>query len=258
MSSDFEYLEGGRESSIKKKDNIVYRPSHKWTSTVHKFLNSLIQNDFTCVPRPLGINDTNDEMVSFVKGDVHNGILPEPLKSDETLVSVANLMKEYHTASESFVENLTGDEIWMLPPRTPKQVICHGDFAPYNIVMENQKAVGIIDFDTIHPGPRIWDVAYAVYRWVPLMAPQNVESFGDSKQQIERLKLFLDTYGDIESDIESVLKEVVNRLESLVQLTNKKALEGDVDFQKCIEDGHHLLYITDAKYILKLIRENNS
>jgi len=34
--------------------------------------------------------------------------------------------------------------------------------------------VALIDFDTAHPGPRIWDVAYAAYRFVPLtVAPEE-------------------------------------------------------------------------------------
>ncbi len=34
------------------------------------------------------------------------------------------------------------------------------DFAPYNITFVDGCVHGIIDFDTLHPGPRIWDVAY--------------------------------------------------------------------------------------------------
>jgi aminoglycoside phosphotransferase (APT) family kinase protein len=55
----------------------------------------------------------------------------------------------------------------------PIEVMCHGDFAPYNVTIVDGEAFGIIDFDTLHPGPKMWDIAYAVYRWVPFTNPAN-------------------------------------------------------------------------------------
>ena len=51
--------------------------------------------------------------------------------------------------------------------------MCHGDFAPYNITFVDRCVHGIIDFDTLHPGPRIWDVAYAVYRRSPFVSSKD-------------------------------------------------------------------------------------
>ncbi|WP_405867085.1 phosphotransferase [Streptomyces sp. NBC_01515] len=44
----------------------------------------------------------------------------------------------------------------------PVEVICHGDFAPYNCVFTGEGAVGLIDFDAARPGPRAWDLALHV------------------------------------------------------------------------------------------------
>lgn len=62
----------------------------------------------------------------------------------------------------------------MLSAVNPIEVMCHGDFAPYNVVLNGSDAVGIIDFDTLHPGSRLSDVAYAVYRWAPLKIPETL------------------------------------------------------------------------------------
>ncbi|MGI4776165.1 MAG: phosphotransferase [Janthinobacterium lividum] len=32
--------------------------------------------------------------------------------------------------------------------------MCHGDFAPHNVVYSKDQAIGIIDFDVCHPAPR--------------------------------------------------------------------------------------------------------
>jgi hypothetical protein len=36
---------------------------------------------------------------------------------------------------------------------------------PYNTIDIEAKAVALIDFETAAPGPRIWDLAFAVYRF---------------------------------------------------------------------------------------------
>ena len=52
-------------------------------------------------------------------------------------------------------------------------MICHNDYAPYNLVFRDGRLVGVIDFETAAPGPRAWDLAYLAYRLVPLAAPGN-------------------------------------------------------------------------------------
>jgi hypothetical protein len=65
--------------------------------------------------------------------------------------------------------------------------MCHGDAAQYNTVVKDGVAVGFIDFDAAHPGPRVWDVVYAVYRFAPLQGPDNPESFGTPREQGRRV-----------------------------------------------------------------------
>ena len=52
--------------------------------------------------------------------------------------------------------------------RAPVEVICHNDFATYNLVFDGENVVGVIDWDFASPGPRLWDIAYLAYRIVPL------------------------------------------------------------------------------------------
>ncbi|MDD6792702.1 MAG: phosphotransferase, partial [Thermobifida fusca] len=79
------------------------------------------------------------------------------------------LLRRYHDATVGFVP--PRDAVWQLPERAPREVICHGDVAPYNTVFRTGLPVAFIDFDAAHPGPRLWDLALAAYRFVPLSAP---------------------------------------------------------------------------------------
>jgi hypothetical protein len=77
------------------------------------------------------------------------------------------------------------------------------DFAPYNHVFRDGQFVGAIDFDICYPGPRLWDLAYTAYRYVPL-TPHVDDSIDDGSEwdrthltttQIrERIAAFLGTY----------------------------------------------------------------
>ncbi len=60
----------------------------------------------------------------------------------------------------------------------PIEVICHNDFATYNIIFNHEKPVGIIDFDLAFaaPGPRLWDMAYTLYTCVPLSRLYHTET----------------------------------------------------------------------------------
>jgi Ser/Thr protein kinase RdoA (MazF antagonist) len=79
------------------------------------------------------------------------------------------MLREYHDATAGFP--LPGP--WRLPAHEPAEVICHNDFAPYNLVFRDGRPAGAIDFDAASPGPRVWDLAYLAYRLVPLTAPEN-------------------------------------------------------------------------------------
>lgn len=248
-----ENLDGGRQDSITRKGKRVHRPANEWTPTVHRFLRSLNEHGFNAAPIPYEITAEGEEIVSYLEGEVYNEELPLSLQSDETLLSVVKLIREFHKASASFLNNLDGTESWMLVPREPNEIICHGDIAPYNMVMRGNVATGIIDFDTIHPGPRIWDIAYAAYRWVPLMAPENPESYGSKEDQMRRLRLFLEEYGELNCDIKTMLQTVIDRLTYLVEFMKIKAKDGDVNFQRNIEEGHHFVFLHDIVYVKELL-----
>jgi aminoglycoside phosphotransferase (APT) family kinase protein len=247
--NDFQALNGGRENKVFKTKDHVIRPSGAWTPHVHRFLHFLIQEGFTVVPRPYGTNEKGEEILSFVQGEVYNDPLPEFMLEDKMIRSSARLLRRFHDVSERYIDRLTNQEAWMLSARDPIEVLCHGDFAPYNVTIVDGEAFGIIDFDTLHPGPKLWDIAYAVYRWVPISIPTNPDSRFSLEDQILKAKLFLDTYGVNAEERELLPQTMVDRLTSLVHYMKTQAENGNCDFQKNIDEGHLEIYLNDIEFI---------
>lgn len=237
-------LSGGRDS-IMKDGNCVVRPRKKSTVHIHSFLRELHANDFHKVPVPISISQTN-EVLSFVDGEVFNYPLPKEFYTKEMIVSSAKLLREFHNAGKSYLDKINGKEDWMLPITDPIEVMCHGDFAPYNVTVIHGKASGMIDFDTLHPGSIIEDIAYAIYRWVPFFHNENYLVLST---KIDRTKLFLDEYGISDSKRNHLVDQMISRINNLIQYMEEQASLGEKNFQKNITDGHLNQYVNDIVYL---------
>lgn len=248
---DFETLYGGREGKIKKNGNKVIRPANEWSSDVHRFLKFLISKGFDLVPDPYGFTENNEEILSYIPGTAYNYPLPNIFMNDKMIICSAELLKRYHDIGREYMKNLRGDEKWMLPEVEPLEVMCHGDFAPYNVTLIDEMPMGIIDFDTLHPGPALWDVAYAVYRWVPFTSPENPDHYDDIDEQIRKAKVFMDAYGANSQQREELPGMMVKRLSALVNYMTAQADDGNEDFAGNLEDGHLIIYKNDINYIIK-------
>ena len=242
-------LQGGREGVIYQLGDKVYRPSTQWSESLHMLLNHVKRMGFDAAPVPFGINSEGYDVLSYLVGDVYNYPLSGAVATDQAISSAGRLLRQYHDATVALTqhESLEG-MCWMLPGREPYEVICHGDYAPYNAVLTADTVTGIIDFDTAHPGPRIWDVAYAVYCWAPFKTHEN-DALGNIDEQSKRAKLFCDSYG-LQMEVRSQLIDVmVSRLSALIDFMLKEARKGNDAFINHINDGHHLSYAADIEYI---------
>jgi Ser/Thr protein kinase RdoA (MazF antagonist) len=115
-------------------------------------------------------------------------------------MDVGRALRQWHDATVDFDH---AGAVWDLPSRSPPEVVCHSDFAPYNCVFREGRFAGAIDFDVAAPGPRVWDLAYTAYRFVPLMPPRDAPDFASPGERspfspVEmraRLETFLNAYG---------------------------------------------------------------
>jgi aminoglycoside phosphotransferase (APT) family kinase protein len=120
------------------------------------------------------------------------------------------------------------------------------------VVLDGNPAVAIIDFDTAHPAPRNWDIAYALYRWAPLTSPENEDGFGNKQEKMDRARLFCKAYGLPKAEWVGLIDVVIARLQVLVDFMRVEADAGNEVFQANLAEGHHLLYLQDIAYL----REN--
>lgn len=245
---DGEPLTGGGVNLVVRVGATVRRPTGPWTPAVHALLAHLAACGFTGAPAGHGIDAQGREVLDFVPGEVPGDPLPAYARSDQALGNVARLLRRYHDATEGF-RSTTGAD-WYFPPREPAEVICHGDVAPYNCVFRDGRPVALIDFDTAHPGPRVWDVAYAAYRFVPLSDPRH-DGADPVQEQARRLRLFADAYGLAEGDRPALPATAADRLAHLVRHMHERAAAGDQAFAAHIARGDDVLYGADREHILR-------
>ncbi|CAE6932476.1 hypothetical protein ACOMICROBIO_GDFFDHBD_02692 [Vibrio sp. B1REV9] len=245
-----ETLQGGREWAIYRKDDVVLRPANHWTMTVHLFLKHLHSNGFHACPKPISI-EKGKEILTYVDGQSYNYPLNGPISSIIALKSAAKMLRNLHDASANFLNDHQDTVLhWMLPERLPKEVICHGDFMPYNVALDGECVVGVFDFDTIHPAPRVWDIAMSVYGWAPFKT-NEYDKLGTLEEQIRRAKLFCDSYGCSRLDREELVEVMTLRLTALVNYMRTMATKGDASFQANMQDCHHDAYLQDIEYLRK-------
>ncbi|KKD00810.1 aminoglycoside phosphotransferase family protein [Photobacterium halotolerans] len=243
-----ETLSGGRETGIYRQGETVVRPVQAWSATVHRLLRYLHQQGFRACPEVIGM-DAGSEVLSFVEGETYNYPLEGAIASEEALISAARLLRQLHDASQGFLKTVNLAEMaWMLPARAPAEVICHGDFTPYNVALSGHEVVGVFDFDTAHPAPRLWDIAYSVYCWSPFKT-DPVDQLGTLDTQIARARLFCNSYGVSASDRQQLVSEMIIRLQSLVAFMQAQADMGDAQFVQHFAEGHHLAYLADIDYL---------
>nr|WP_245355662.1 aminoglycoside phosphotransferase family protein [Rhizobium leguminosarum] len=244
-------MEGGRAGQIWRDGNTVIRPSGAWTPTVHRFLRHLRSRGFLAAPEPIEISAEREDVVSFVAGSVCEDLRDPFVGSETMLLSAARLLRDFHTASQGFLERDGEVQTWMLPPQEPREIVCHGDYAPYNVATAEHEAVGIIDFDAAHPAPRLWDLAYAVYRWAPLSDPSNPGVISGLDEQLRRAEIFCMAYSTTAEERRQLPETICSRLQALVNFMQTRASAGDETFVEDVAAGDGRLYLSDIDYISK-------
>jgi hypothetical protein len=243
-----EVLAGGSMTAVVRVGDTVRRTAGPWTPTIHALLRHLRGKGFDCVPEPLGLDDRGREILSLLPGRPATYPLPAFAWTDATLRAVATTLRAYHEASAGFEP--PGDAVWQWPAHRPAEVICHNDFAPYNLMFEDGVLTGVIDLDLASPGPRIWDIAEAAYRFVPLTDPANPDApFPGAKKQARRLDAFCSAHGDPRITPADVVDTTIEKLTELVAFIEREAAAGDCAQQAVLGRGDVDIYRRDIDYL---------
>lgn len=214
-----EPLRGGRLSSVVRVGDTVRRRTGPWTPAVHSLLSYLEDVGFDAAPRVLGIDEHGREVLTFIPGEtVGEPPWPEWIWSDAVLKKTAGLLRQYHDAVANY--RPPDDSVWRFRDGSPgpREIVCHNDVGPPNIVIFDGVPAALIDWDWAEPAEPMWDLGHAAWLGVPLLPPAACEELGlknvSLSWQTERLELLCDAYGVTTST--AVVQATLRRIEASI------------------------------------------
>jgi len=206
----------------------VRRPRSPYGQATSAVLAHLDRVGFAGAPRLLAV-EGGTEVLSWIPGQAACNPLPDWSLGDETLISVASLIRAFHLAMRSF----DGAGLrWArpVPPAYRGALVSHNDLHPGNIVFDGAAAVGLIDFDLAGPGSVAWDLATAVRCWCPLVDDADVP-VAVAGRRLQRLALFLDAYGLAAADRVAVARALVPNHDWTYRIVTDAAASGHPGFR---------------------------
>jgi hypothetical protein len=253
-----EGLSGGNLNPVVRVGETVRRATGAWTPAVHQLLKHLEDHGFRAAPRVLGVDGQGREMLTFIEGVTDSSGDPAWVWSERALVEAARLVRRYHDISRSFQP--PADAHWQVVVGAPTEgaVICHNDLAPYNTVYRGGIPVGLLDWDFAAPGPPLWDIAHAAYRFVPLYSVATRRGWPSRlDERAARLRLFCDTYDLAPDQRAQLVAMIMRRIQSGIDTLKARGEAGQPGWAEMWQVGTHaegalrdLAYVTEHRRAL--------
>lgn len=233
----------GNVSGTVRVGETVRRSAGPWTPAVHAFLSHLRDHGFSGAPDALGMDATGREVLSFIPGETAPASL-DGFDDDATLDAIARLYRSFHAAAQGFTP--PPNAVWRVTVGAPTsgEIVCHNDLAPWNTVFAAGVPVALIDWDFATPAAVSWDIAYALWRWVPLYADDR---YGPPSERARRIRLFCDAYGW--DDPVSLLPIIAQRQRVLCDTLVTWGETGMPGFAQMLADGHREIIDRDIVYL---------
>jgi Phosphotransferase enzyme family len=190
---------GASTGGVVRIGDTVRRPAGPNVELMREVLLHLERAGFDAAPRWLGLDAEGRVVLSWIDGDtyvdrsqMHPYIGEPPVRvtfSDGQIAAVMRLLRRYHDAFGA-------------------DVVCHGDFGPWNLVWRAGIPVAVIDFDGVYRGPTADDVAYALRMFVGY-------GFADARPEelVARTRIAVAAYG-AELDVAAILEHEYDRAEA--------------------------------------------
>ena len=204
-------LAGGvaNAGAVTRHGDHVLRPSNPHTATIHRFLHHLDTVGFDGASVPVRVEADGRERLRFIDGDVPIVPYPDWAQADDTLASVAYLMRRFHDAASGYGPD--AEDHWSDEMADPEggPVICHNDVCLENVVFREGHAVALLDFDFAAPGRPLYDLACFARMCVPIDDDSRIRFGWRSADLPARLRLVADSYG-LEADQRAELVEILS------------------------------------------------
>jgi hypothetical protein len=223
--TDDEVLSDRSDRPVLRFGSTVRHPIQPWTPAVHALLNYLQEAGFPYAPRVVGIDD-GTEILTYIEGD--SGAEGwSSVADEEGLIAAAKMMRAYHDTVALWRPEQP--PVWfngVAGTGGPGEVVCHGDFAPWNIVWHGTQPVGLLDWEYASPGPPRRDVAYALDCMAPFRADADcLESlrYPAPPDRRRRIELFAEAYGLTSTSwlVDAVIANQVSAIETIRRLASE-------------------------------------
>lgn len=216
------------EKSVSYKDNVVLRPTGKWSRHVHDLLRHLEASGFKEAPRVIGSGVSADgrETLGYIEGEfVH----PGPW-SDEGIMAVGKLLRRLHDTAAFFESAADAEwQPWFLRQigGENRLIISHGDIAPWNTVTRDGMPIGFIDWEYAGPVDPMVELARVCWLFPQLHDDDVAERVGlpSLEARARQLRLLVDAYGATENQRHDLMDRII---EVAVCETAEEAIEQQV------------------------------
>jgi len=234
-----EVLQDDPHRTVVRIGDTVRRPMQPWTPTIHRLLRHLADVGFPWSPRVLGVDEHGREVLSHLPGTSGPDGWAEVI-ADAGLVAMAQLLRDYHQAVAGF--RPTGAVTWATHagPIRDGELVCHGDFGPWNLVWRDHRPVGILDWDYAWPAPPIHDVAYALEYVAPFRDDEECLRwlrYPHLPDRRHRLETFAAAYGLTSTD--GLVDEVIAQQRLVLDRSRRLAAQGRQPQVAWAAGGHH-------------------
>ncbi|MCC9311084.1 aminoglycoside phosphotransferase family protein [Kitasatospora sp. RB6PN24] len=223
---------------VERIGNTVRRPAAPWTPAVHGLLRHLEAVGYEQAPRVLGFDEQGREVLTWIDGESGPDGWAKVV-DDRGLIAFARLLREYHDAVAGY--RPPGTTCWSTKTAGPvgDEVICHGDFGPWNVVWCGSQPIGIIDWDHARPAQRLHDVAYALEYAAPFRDDAECVRrlrYPQPPDRRRRLEVFASAYGL--TDTAGLVDAVIGVQEEDIDAVRRLAEQGHEPQATWVAEGH--------------------
>ena len=218
--------------------NTVHRPVGPWTPAVHGLLRHLEAVGYEQAPRVLGFDEQGREVLTWIDGESGPDGWAKVV-NDRGLIAFARLLRDYHDAVASY--RPPGTTCWSTKTAGPvgDEVICHGDFGPWNVVWCGSQPIGILDWDHARPAQWLHDVAYALNYVAPFRDDAECVRwlcYPQPPDRRRRLEVFASAYGA--TDTAGLVDVVIAVQEEGIDAVRHLAEQGHEPQATWVAEGH--------------------
>jgi Ser/Thr protein kinase RdoA (MazF antagonist) len=188
-------LAGGHNPGVVRVGDTVRRPLKPGSERIHRLLEHFERCGFDGVPRFLGVDEHQREVLSWIEGFAppHNGFE----LSEEGVRAGARLLRRVHDLTEG-TEFAAGSE-----------VACHPNLSQPNFIFRDMIPVAIIDWDGTGPGPRLDNVAQFLWAFVH-------PGMYEDETAARMLRVAVDAYGWTDPALADAMLAEVRHFEAVV------------------------------------------